>query len=382
MPTDTTTTTAAPALAVLATGWPAGAATPADRVVLKIGTSSLVTDGQVDPAKVNRLADTVHEGILAGLAPVLVTSGAIAVGRTRHPALAGADPVAQQVAAAVGQGVLYAALQACFAERGLVTGQLLLTPFDLVELDRNGGVGHTLAAMLALGLVPIVNENDALGVRNNDVLAALLSGFLRARLLLLLTNVAGLYDNNPLLGGAATHIPSVARLTPELEAVAGGSVGDGGTGGMTMKLSASWIATYAGVRTVIADTSDPGVLVAAARGDQVGTVFQPRPVSGAGPDLGRLWRAFRTPPRGTLGCDPAGLRSIAHGGPVLRAHVTGVRGLFRAGEVVDLVGADARPVARGAVRLDAAAVEAAGPANSTLVAEHDYVQIVEDQSCP
>ncbi|MEN3356442.1 MAG: glutamate 5-kinase [Mycobacteriales bacterium] len=377
MLTDTSTTTAGPALSVLAAGRPAGGTTPGDRVVLKIGTSSLVTGGQVDPVKVDRLADTVHEGIRAGLAPVLVTSGAIAVGRTRHPALAGGDPVAQQVAAAVGQGVLYSALQTSFAERGLVAGQLLLTPFDLVELERNAGVGGTLATMLALGLVPIVNENDALGVRNNDVLAAVLSGFLRARLLLLLTNVSGLYDSNPLLGGAATHIASVPRLTPELEAVAGGSVGDGGTGGMTTKLSASWIATYAGVRTVIADTTDPGVLVAAARGDQVGTVFQPRPVTAA-PDLGRLWRAFRMPPRGTLGCDAAGLRAIARGRPVLRGHVTRVRGPFRTGEVVDLAGADARPVARGAVRLDSAAAEAAGPASSTLVAEHDYVQIVED----
>ncbi|KAA2261396.1 glutamate 5-kinase [Solihabitans fulvus] len=345
-----------------------------DRVVLKIGTSSLVTEGRLDQAKLDRLCDTVHRGVAAGLSPVLVTSGAIAIGRTRHPALASAGPVGQQVAAALGQSRLYAAIQAAFADRGLQTGQLLLTPFDLVDAARSGGVRDTLATMLALGMIPVVNENDALGVRNNDVLAALLGGFLQADLLLLLTNVPGLYDSNPLLAEDARHIGDVAALTPELEELAGGSVGDGGTGGMRMKLGACWIATFCGVRTVIADTTDPEVLVAAHRNRPIGTVFRPRAVTGATPTIGTLWRAFRTPPAGSLRCTPDGLAAVERGETLRRQHIAAELGAVEPGDTADICDTDGRPVARGTVQ---AAIDPTDP----IVASGDYVRIVEDQPC-
>jgi glutamate 5-kinase len=369
MSTDTLASIEAPPIAALVRE-PAPLR-PAPRVVLKIGTSSLVTDGRLDPAKVETLCETVCRGVQAGLAPVLVTSGAIAIGRTRHPALAGGTAAAQQVAAALGQGTLYGELQAAFARRGLVSGQLLLTPRDLTEPNGEAGVRETLETMLELGMVPIVNENDALGVRNNDVLAALLGGFLGASLLLLLTNVPGLYDSNPLLGDARL-IARVPRLTPALEALAGGSVGDGGTGGMMVKLAACWIATYAGVRAVIADTTDPQVLVDAARGAAFGTSFEPLPVPGA--DLGRLWRTFRTPPAGALTCTEAGVRAIGRGEPLLPAHIATTSGALRDGDVVDLLDGAARVLARGALRPDAGSSAAGAP----LLAIGDYVRIVED----
>ncbi len=347
------------------------------RVVLKIGTTSLVTDGQLDPDKVDRLCEAVCRGIAAGLAPVVVTSGAIAIGRRRHDGLSGSGTVAQQVAAAVGQGLLYAALRERFAARGLETGQVLLTPHDLIEPASGGRVRATFDEMRALGFVPIVNENDALGVRNNDVLAALLSGFLAAGLLLLLTNVPGLYDSNPMLGDAR-RIGRVPVLTPEVEALAGDTTGDGGTGGMLMKLSACWIATYSGVRTVIADTSDPAVLIAAYEGADVGTEFAPRPVLGTPPESGRLWRAFRTPPRGAVTCAPAGLLAIEHRKPLRRVEVTTARGRFGAGDVVDITGPDARLLARGSIRYAADAVEFGCEPGTALLVSSDYVRIRED----
>ncbi len=354
-----------------------------DRVVLKIGTSSLVTDGHLDPAKVDRLCEAVLRGRRAGLSPVLVTSGAIAIGRRRHDALAGAGAAEQQVSAALGQGILYSALHERFSRHGLETGQILLTPRDLISPGHEGagGVGRTLDAMESLGFIPIVNENDALGVRNNDVLAAVLSGYLRARLLLLLTNVPGIYDANPMLDGNATRITEVRRLTPGLEALAGGSVGDGGTGGMVAKLSACWIATYSGVPAVIADTEDPGVLVAAHRGDPVGTRFQPRPVNGATVDIERLWRAFRTPPRGTVVCEEAGLRAIDRDESLLRSQVREVSGSFDAGSVVDIAGVTGGAAARGAIRLGSGKSGPACAPSSTLFTNRDYVRIVEDQPC-
>jgi glutamate 5-kinase len=352
------------------------------RVVLKIGTSSLVTAGRIDYGKLDRLCESVHRGLLDGLRPILVTSGAIAIGRTRHPALAGAAAAAQQVAAALGQSRLYSAIQAAFADRGLQTGQLLLTPPDL--LDKSGGghgggkVRYTLETMLELDMIPVVNENDALGVRNNDVLAALLSGYLQADLLLLLTNVPGLYDGNPLLADDARHIDNVRVLTPELEELAGGSIGDGGTGGMRMKLGACWIATFSGVRTVIADTVDPDVLVSAYRGQPVGTVFHPRAVTGATPDIGTLWHAFRTPPQGALHCTAAGQAAVERGATLYHHHIDSAHGTFEPGDVVDIRGADGRPLARGAVRCVA---EPVCPPASPIVARGDYVRIVEDQPC-
>ncbi len=369
MLTNNEPVTAVPADDVIASG---------DRVVLKIGTSSLVSDGRLDRAKLGRLCETVHRGVLDGLRPLLVASGAIAIGRTRHPALLPGDPVAQQVSAALGQSRLYSAIQAAFADRGLLTGQLLLTPPDLVDPDRDNGVRHTIDTMLALGMVPVVNENDALGVRNNDVLAALLGGYLQAGLLLLLTNVPGLYDSNPLLAHGARHIGAVAALTPEVEELAGGSIGDGGTGGMRMKLGACWIATFSGVRTVIADSTDPDVLVAAYRGRPVGTVFRPRAVTGATPGIAALWRAFRTPPVGALRCTPAGQVAAEHGETLSHHHIDSTTGEFVPGDVVDIHGAHGQPLARGTVRC----VAGPGcPPSSPIVASGDYVRIVEDLPC-
>ena len=367
MLTDNSPVTATRAADVLATG---------DRVVLKIGTSSLVTGGRLDPAKLDRLCDCVHRGLVSGLRPVLVASGAIAIGGTRHPALAAGGAVAQQVSAALGQSRLYSAIQAGFADRGLLTGQLLLTPPDLVDPDRDCRVRHTLETMLALGMIPVVNENDALGVRNNDVLAALLGGYLQAGLLLLLTNVPGLYDSNPLLADGARHIGDVAALTPELEELAGGSVGDGGTGGMRTKLGACWIATFSGVRTVIADTADPDVLVSAHCGRPVGTVFRPRAVTGATPGLRALWRAFRSPPLGALLCTTAGRSALERGETLCHYHIGAAHGGFAPGDVVDIRDAGGRPLARGTARCAAAT---GCPPAAPIVARGDYVRIVEDQ---
>lgn len=347
----------------------------ADRVVLKIGTSSLVTAGAMDPVKVARLCAEVHRAVREGLAPVLVASGAIAVGRGRHSTLADADPAVARVAAAVGQAELYAALRQGLARYGVHTGQLLVTPYDLVDPERAASARGTLHAMLALGFVPVVNENDVLGVRNNDVLAALVSGFLGARMLLLLTDVPGLYDGNPLLGGAVRRIATVPALTPALEAVAGGTGDRGGTGGMLAKLSACWIATYCGVRTVVADAATPEVLLAAYREEPVGTVFQPRPVDGTAGDIGRLWRAFRTPPVGRVELGPAGLSGLALGRPLLAGHLRSVGRAFRAGDVVDIGGPDGRVLARGGARCDA---EPRPPAGTALFEQCDYVTIAED----
>jgi glutamate 5-kinase len=340
-----------------------------------------VTNGHVDTARVELLCDAVSEAISVGLLPVLVTSGAIAIGRVRHGVLEDSSPARQQVAAAIGQGVLYSTLQNLFAGHGLTTGQILLTPFDLIHPERADRAWQTFDTMHALGFVPIVNENDALGVRNNDVLAAILSGYLRASVLVLLTDVPGLYDANPLLNGHAARITEVVNVTSQLEALAGGALGSGGTGGMTTKLAACRIATYAGVRVVITDALDPGTLVAAYHGGQIGTVFHPHRVNGEPADLGRLWHAFRAPPRGSVVCSAAGQLAVDRCAALRRRDVTAIDGSFDAGDVVDITDSQTRLIARGSIRVDSATAEFVCPPDAALFVSTDYACIREDQPC-
>jgi glutamate 5-kinase len=354
---------------------------PGDRIVVKVGTSSIVTDGHVDLAKAESLCAAVSVAIRAGLRPVLVISGAIAIGRFRHQALNGSSPGTQQVAAAIGQGALYADLQRLFGSRDLTTGQVLLTPFDLVQPERNDRVRQVFDAMHALGFVPVVNENDALGVRNNDVLAAILCGYLRARLLVLLTNVSGLYDANPSLDEHAVPIAEVVDVTPELEAVAGGAAKGGGTGGMTAKLAACRIATYAGARVVITNALDPEALVAAYRGGRIGTVFFPHQLDGESADLGRLWRAFREPPRGSVVCSGTGVLAVDRCAALHRRDVAIIDGSFDAGDVVDITDPEMRLIARGSIRFDSVTAEFACSPDADLFISTDYARIRRDQLC-
>ena len=357
------------------------AATRENRIVVKIGTSSLVTGGRLDPAKIGSLADAVAELLGEGYQPLLVASGAIALGNSQltradltrsDPARSGlprsrlSGPAARQVAAAVGQGWLFEALRLALERRGVLAAQFLLTPLDVVGEPHRDSVHEALDQVLSQGIVPVVNENDAIAVRNNDILAALLSGLLRARMLVLLTDVAGLYAGDPRSDPAATHIPEVAAMCPDLERLAGGAMHELGTGGMATKLCAVWIATFAGVLAVIASAAEPDAPIRAVRGESVGTVVRPRSPDGD-LDLGRLWRAFSSNPRGRLLCDGTAEQAVLAGACIRTDQILGVAGDFGAGEVVDVVRPDSVVIARGRARVDAKSlggVSEVGPASA------------------
>ena len=329
-----------------------------DRLVVKIGTTSLVGDeGEPEEARVQAFVDGVAELVSAGLEVIVVSSGAIAaglgpVGLASRPT----DIPSLQAAAAVGQGRLLRLYARTFERRGIVTAQVLLTRYDFMHRQQYLNARNTIDRLLSLGVVPIVNENDTVAVDeisfgDNDRLAALVANLSRAKLLALLTNAQGLHARDPRVDPDAPLLNEVESITPELERAAGGRGSDLASGGMASKLAAAWVATFSGVGVVVADAREPDALMRIVRGERVGTFFHPRRQRGS---ARRLWIAFAQPPRGTVIVD-AGARSALTGGKrsLLAVGVTGVSGGFEAGDTVDVADQDGVVFARGLVRFGA-----------------------------
>jgi glutamate 5-kinase len=350
-------------------------------VVIKVGSSSLVEAGGVSADKADMIASMVGHLRAEGLSTILVASGAIAVGREAMGGAPQDQETCRQVMAALGQGPHFQGISAAFAGRDMACAQFLLTPRDLWDADHGPSVRRALLHALEAGVVPVVNENDAVMVRNNDVLAALLAAHLGARMLLLLTDVDGLYERNPRLHPDARRIDVVETLTTGLEAAASGAGTPHGTGGMAAKLGAAWIATRAGVTTVIARPDGADAAVEACRGRARGTLVRAAPAGGAADGLRNLWCAFAQPPGGRVVCTPEGEREVARRGPVSRLGVASVDGAFPAGTVVDLVTARGDVLGRGRCRRSAKEVVGL-PAGARVLHPDEYVSLLEVEPCP
>ncbi|MBF0153641.1 MAG: glutamate 5-kinase [Magnetococcales bacterium] len=250
------------------------------RVVVKIGSNLLTGGGTtLDRAWITARCQEVEELIRAGRQVVIVTSGAVAAGRPRlnlgRPLLSLRE---KQAAAAAGQGSLMRCYEEAFAGLGRHVGQILLTRDDVAHRRRYLNARDTLETLLQLGLVPIVNENDTVVVAeirfgDNDTLAALVAGLIRADLLVLLSDVDGLYDANPRQNPEARRIPLVERVTPEVEALAGGAGTQVGSGGMVTKLRAARKAARSGCRTLLANGFRTDPLRTIFQGEPFGTLF-------------------------------------------------------------------------------------------------------------
>ena len=330
----------------------------ARRLVVKVGSSSLASPaGGVDTARVRALADAL--AARPGAQVVLVSSGAIAaglkpLGLARRPR----DLATQQAAASVGQGLLVERYTAEFARHGRTVGQILLTADDVIRRAHYRNAQRTFDRLLALGVIPIVNENDTVATEeirfgDNDRLAALVTHLVRADALVLLSDVDGLYDADP-AHGPATRIGDV-RSDDDVAHVRLGRVrGEGvGSGGMTTKLAAARIAAGAGVPTLLAHADDAA---AALSGADVGTCFHP---TGARAPARLLWLAHATTGRGRLTLDPGAVAAVVdRRSSLLPAGVVAVDGEFAAGDPVDLIDQNGDAVARGLVNYDAAELPA------------------------
>jgi glutamate 5-kinase len=328
--------------------------TGATRIVVKIGSSSLTTAaGGIDPERVRRLVDVLAAAQARGAELVLVSSGAIAAGLaplgmpSRPKALA-----AQQAAASGGQGLLVHRYTEELARHGIVAGQVLLTNDDVTRRAHYRNAYQTFAKLLELGVLPIVNENDTVATTeirfgDNDRLAALVAHLVHADLLVLLSDVDGLYDGHPAEDG--TRLIGDVADAEDLAGVRIGSAGAAGvgTGGMQTKVEAARIATGAGIPVVLTSADQAS---AALAGDPVGTLFH---ATGKRRPTRLLWLAHATEPKGQVLLDPGAVRAVTERrASLLAAGITGVTGTFVAGDPVDLADASGTPVARGLVNFD------------------------------
>ena len=327
----------------------------AARVVVKVGSSSLTTaDGGLDPDRLESLVEALATARSRGAELVLVSSGAIAaglapLGLARRPR----DLATQQAAASVGQGLLVHHYTDRFARHGIPVGQVLLTVDDVTRRNHYRNAYRTFARLLEMGVLPVVNENDTVATSeirfgDNDRLAALVAHLVHADLLLLLSDVAGLYDGPP--GRAGARLLTEVVHAADLDAVRIGGAGSSGlgTGGMATKVEAARIATEAGIRVVL---TSAGQAAAALAGQRTGTLFHP---TGRRRPTRLLWLAHATEPKGRLFLDEGAVRAVtARRASLLPAGVTRVTGSFTGGDPVDLLDPAGTPVARGLVNYSA-----------------------------
>ena len=329
---------------------------PQKPVVVKVGTSLLRGDARRNTeAVIAELARVLSTQRQQGLPLVLVSSGAVGLGSRRlGNAQRPQDLQQQQVAAAVGQGLLMAAYDKAFGQHNQLVAQVLLTRGDLASRHRYRNAAGTLVRLLERGVVPVVNENDALATDelrfgDNDTIAALVAVAVAASRLILLTDVDRLYSANPRRDASANPIHTVqnrAELQTLLPAAESG--GRWGTGGMTTKLTAARIATANGITVDLADGRDSAVLEDLLGGATGGTRFH----SDALPiPIRKRWLAHGVLPQGSLYLDAGAVRAIEQrGASLLAAGITDVNGGFGAQEVVRLCGPDHQEIGRGISR--------------------------------
>jgi glutamate 5-kinase len=333
------------------------ALTKARRIVVKVGSNLVTAPGLgSDPDRIERLAADVA-AIRQDREVALVSSGAIATGMARLALAERPRSIPEkQAAAAVGQSALMWQYEIAFKRYGIAVGQVLLTAQDIGDRTRYLNARNTLLALLGFGVVPVVNENDTVAVEeikvgDNDNLSALVASLIEADLLVLLTDVGGLYTADPARQSGATKLDTVAEVTHEILAMAG-THGDGvSVGGMATKLQAAQKAAASGVPMVIASGRERGVLARILSGEAVGTYFVPK-----ADRLGarKRWIAFAVPPQGRLIVDAGAARALTRQGrSLLPSGVTAVDGEFAAGDVVAVVDGESREFARGLVNFDA-----------------------------
>jgi len=324
------------------------------RVVVKIGSALLVDEarGTVHRQWLNSLADDVADMRARGQEVIIVSSGAIGVGR-HHLNFGKAGPLTlrqSQAAAAAGMGRLVHAYQEALGQHDIGVGQILVTLDDSENRRRYINARNTVATLLEAGAVPLINENDTVATDeirfgDNDRLAARVAAMVSADTLVLLSDIDGLYTADPGKDEGAKHIPVVDEITPEIEAMGGGSGTSYGSGGMVTKLAAARICLGSGCRMVIAHGAASHPLKRIAEGEKT-TWFIP---SATPTGARKQWIANSLKPSGTVTLDAGALKALKDGKSLLPIGVIAITGSFERGASVRVTGPDGEEVARGLI---------------------------------
>jgi glutamate 5-kinase len=326
----------------------------ARRVVVKVGSSSLTTRaGGIDQVRVRQLVDALAQLRKSGRQVVLVSSGAIAAGLAPLGLQSRPSDVAtQQAAASVGQSLLVAEYAGAFAEHEITVGQVLLTAQDLLRRAHYRNAQRGLTRLLEMNVLPIVNENDTVATDeirfgDNDRLAALVAQVVHADLLVLLSDVDGLYDGPP-SNPNAKLITEVADLAALVDVEIGGTGSAGvGSGGMTTKVEAARIATAAGIPVILTSAANAQAVLS---GHTVGTVFKAVP---SRTPTRLLWLAHATTSQGRVVLDDGAVAAVVERRlSLLPAGIVGVSGFFTAGDAIDICDQSENVVARGISSFD------------------------------
>ena len=346
----------------------------AKRIVIKVGTSTITyANGKRNFSQIDRLAREISDLQNQGKEMILVTSGAVAVGVDRMglPGKPKTIP-GKQAAAAVGQGVLMHTYEKFFADYGQIVAQVLITKTEAIDRHRYTNTRNTFMELMRQRVIPIVNENDVvaldeLKIGDNDNMSALVAGIVDADLVIILSDVDGLYTANPQTHPDAVIVPEVAEITPEIEASAGGVGSARGTGGMATKIQAAKAATSSGIHLVIASGTEKNAITRVLQGEELGTLF----VSSENRlQFRKRWLAFGAKIAGSIVVDDGCAKAIrkAGGCSILPAGVFAVQGEFLPGSTVSVIDKDAHELARGLVHYSSAELEQIKGCNSGEIA--------------
>lgn len=346
----------------------------AKRIVIKVGTSTITyANGKRNFSQIDRLAREISDLQNQGKEMILVTSGAVAVGVDRMglPGKPKTIP-GKQAAAAVGQGVLMHTYEKFFADYGQIVAQVLITKTEAIDRQRYTNTRNTFMELMRQRVIPIVNENDVvaldeLKIGDNDNMSALVAGIVDADLVIILSDVDGLYTANPQTHPDAVIVPEVAEITPEIEASAGGVGSARGTGGMATKIQAAKAATSSGIHLVIASGTEKNAITRVLQGEELGTLFVSRENR---LQFRKRWLAFGAKIAGSIVVDDGCAKAIrkAGGCSILPAGVFAVQGEFLPGSTVSVIDKDAHELARGLVHYSSAELEQIKGCNSGEIA--------------
>lgn len=346
----------------------------AKRIVIKVGTSTITyANGKRNFSQIDRMAREISDLQNQGKEMILVTSGAVAVGVDRMglPGKPKTIP-GKQAAAAVGQGVLMHTYEKFFADYGQIVAQVLITKTEAIDRHRYTNTRNTFMELMRQRVIPIVNENDVvaldeLKIGDNDNMSALVAGIVDADLVIILSDVDGLYTANPQTHPDAVIVPEVAEITPEIEASAGGVGSARGTGGMATKIQAAKAATSSGIHLVIASGTEKNAITRVLQGEELGTLFVSRENR---LQFRKRWLAFGAKIAGSIVVDDGCAKAIrkAGGCSILPAGVFAVQGEFLPGSTVSVIDKDAHELARGLVHYSSAELEQIKGCNSSEIA--------------